>query len=129
MHYCLLIETNHKEKEVFIHYLQADGNEDALLYLYQLVIESSDGQFAIRHGDVSTFEMGDPRKRITQEAVDQHLQFADLGCFDQRFDVLNGILEFPFNYEDTDCMDSKELAILLDDHFYAGKIQNYFKTK
>jgi hypothetical protein len=117
MQFITIIETNHKEHEVFFHYCQLNGNEDELNKLMKVIDQSEYGEL---YGDVSTFKCSPIR--ISEAAVDEHVPL-DYGCYDSMFQKHVGVFKCP----EFECLDDEhEAAKFLDNCFYACRLRDYF---
>lgn len=105
-------------KEEFYFYLQYNGNEDELKKLNVLI--SNANPFYL-DGDYSAFEI-DINNLISENAVNEHL-LSSLGYHCGKFTKCDGIFKLPAY---TDNMSSDEIAIWIDQHFFACGIRNYF---
>jgi hypothetical protein len=122
MEYCVLIEHNQEEHESYIFYLQWNGNEEALQTLYGLV-EEADVYSLL--GDTNSFEMHDPRVRISQSAVDEHMNIGR--CTFRTFQAVNGIFTLPFSDDEIGDMDAYDIERMLKQVFFRSHIKDYFK--
>lgn len=113
-------EVNLKEEETFIFFLQYDNNEEKLKELSE-IIESADTSEL--NGDFSIFEI-DVNTLLSESTV-KELENVDLGHFGPIFNVCRG--------DFTLCMDVfnnvDDLALRLDEFFYAFRITEHFKVE
>lgn len=117
--YVIFLENNHKEKEQFLFYLQYNGNEDELKKLNVLIANANTNCLS---GDYSTFGI-DITNFISENAANEHLCI-NLTNYSQTFTKCNGTFKLP-TYPDG--MTSNEIAIWLDEQFYACSIVYCFK--
>lgn len=112
-------EVNLKEEETFIFFLQYDNNEEKLKELSE-IIKSADTSDL--NGDFSIFEI-DVNTLLSESTV-KELENVDLGHFGPTFNVCRG--------DFTLCMDVfnnvDDLALRLDEFFYAFRITEHFKV-
>lgn len=118
MKYATFVENNHKDNEMYIYYLQYDGNEEQLMALKEIIDESD---CAKMYGDYSEFDL-DIDNLVSQRTVDEQLKIRFDGY--SPFDVCNG--NFEFYEEDFYNLDEHEKALKLDDMFYSRRIEDYF---
>jgi hypothetical protein len=114
MEFIIIFEHNHKEDEHLIHYCQWTGNEAELEKLFSALLNAEYDDLA--GGDYSSFWYSDVK--IPESGVDIHMK-----------------IEYPF-YKHTGTFVCPEfdkepfvVAKQLDDRFYAGRIEDYFKTE
>ena len=120
MQFVTIVETNHKERETFIHYCQLHGNEDELGKLMR-VIHQSDGGDEL-DGDVSTFMCC--TTRMSEAVADEHAKLS-YGCFARMFQKHTGVFKCPTLGSPRD---SLQAAQVLDNFFYACKLGTYFRN-
>jgi hypothetical protein len=120
MKFIVILETNHKENESYIHYCQWDGNETELQKLLNVI------EFACyddMYGDYSDFVCS--RNFISESAVDEHIQLKEFNSYDHMFQKHVGVFKCPeFDYLRDG--DEYEAAKMLDDCLYGCKLGNYF---
>ena len=114
MEFVIIFEHNHKEDEHIIHYCQWMNNEAELEKLFTALENAEYDDLA--GGDYSSFSCSDVK--IPESAVDIHMKIGypfrkHTGKF-----VCPEFGEEPF-----------VIAEQLDDRFYAGRIENYFKKE
>ena len=118
MQFITILETNHKENEIFIHYCQWDGNEEELGKLLK-IIEFADP--SDMRGEFCDFCHSDTK--VTEEAVDQHIRLP-YGSYSHMFQKHTGVFKCPeFDY----IRDEYEAARMLDEVFYGCRIGDSFK--
>ena len=112
-------EINMKENESFIFFLQYDNNEEKLKELSEIIKSADTSDLS---GDFSKFEMD---IALLSESTVNELGNVDLGYYGPTFNVCRG--------DFTLCMDVfnnvDDLALRLDEFFYAFQITKHFKLK
>jgi len=112
-------EINMKENESFIFFLQYDNNEEKLKELSEIINSADTSDL---YGDYSKFEMD--IDTLLSESTVKELENVDLGHYGPTFNVCRG--------DFTLCMDVfnnvEDLALRLDEFFYAFQITKHFKV-
>ena len=119
MEFILVVETNHKENEEFLHYCQWTGNEEELKKLFTL-FEKADYE-TLLGGDYSSFWFS--TITISESAVDEHVKIKDFGSYCHMFQKHTGKFVCP----DFDTEDEFDIAVRLDKYFYGCNIDGFFK--
>ena len=114
--FLVIIETNHKERETFVHYCESQESITKLLK----AIERADTSEL--WGDVSHFSYS--WGVVSEEAVDAHVALTELGCYDKMFQKHTGVFKCPDISDDP-----TQAAHDLDKYFYACRLGDYFSEK
>jgi hypothetical protein len=112
--FLVIVETNHKEKESFVHYCES---QDSLTNLLKAIEKADPSEL---WGDVSHFTCS--WLKVSEEAVDVHLTLKELGKYNHMFQKHTGVFNCPTFPEDP-----KDIARKLDDYFYGCRLGDYFK--
>lgn len=120
MQFVLVLEHNHKEEEVFLHYCQWNGNEIELTKLF-IYIERAN--YENMGGDYSSFQYS--QKILTEDAIDQHVAIQGFNSYSSMFQKHTGKFVCPDfdGYEN-----GEDIARKLDRLFYACRLADYFHT-
>lgn len=120
MQFITILETNHKERESFLHYCQWTGNEEELTKLLKIIDFASTDDMC---GDYSDFCCS--RVLISESAVNEHMQLKEFGGYAHMFQKHVGIFTCPeFDIEN----DSDTAARVLDDTFYGCRLKEHFRN-
>jgi hypothetical protein len=138
----IVLENNHKEAEQTVHYCQWDGNEAELEALFAAIDVGSDcPEFGGGGTHVSTFLYS--RALIPEAAVQYHMRLP-FGTYTPMFKKHKGVFTCPpfvrpkrffEEGEEEDAgatepiTDPLELAMKLDEYFYAGGMARHFKRE
>jgi hypothetical protein len=120
--FVMFFEKNHKENELFIYYLQWNGNEEELTKLNTIL---SKALYDDMYGDYS-FVMMDINTKIPESAVDIHCKVRDPNGYWKLFTKCTGKFIYPFDEEDLE-EDEYELATLMNLTFRSCKITKMFR--
>ena len=112
--FLVIVETNHKERETFVHYCESQESVTKLMR----IIEKADTSEL--WGDVSYFTCS--WGIVSEEAVDAHVALKDLGVYNKMFQKHTGVFTCPELSEDP-----LQAARDLDNHFYGCRLGDYFK--
>jgi len=120
--YATFCENNLKEREVFYFFLQYNGNERELADLKYIVDKTKNVEL---YGDNSTFSL-DITHLITESAAHQMVELS-FGTYSRIFHIYKGKMSFHrFEY---DHRDNLEIALKLDQDFYALRIGSLFRSQ
>jgi hypothetical protein len=112
--FLVIVETNYKERESFIHYCES---QDSVTKLMRAIEKADTSKL---HGDVSHFSCS--WGVVPEEAVDAHVALKELGCYDHMFQKHVGVFKCPKISDDP-----IQAACDLDTHFYGCRLGDYFK--
>lgn len=119
MKFVLILETNHKENEDFLHYCQWNENEEELEKLFRLFKEADYEE--LFGGHYSSFWFS--RTLLSESAVDEHVKLREFGGYDRMFQKHTGKFVCP-KFE-TD--DPYAIGRMIDECFYGCRIADFFK--
>jgi hypothetical protein len=123
MQFITILETNHKERESFLHYCQWTGNEDELTKLLKVIDLACYDDMC---GDYSDFWYS--RALIRESAVDEHVQLKEYGSYCPMFQKHVGVFTCP-EFDVDDCEKDGDMAArILDDTFYGCRLKEYFRN-
>ena len=120
--YVTFIKYCRKDNLIRMYYLQYNGNEEELTKFYNYVNQAVETGYELG-GDLSSFDMN-LDTLIPEEAVDLHTRLNDNPYV--RFSKLDGTFECPISEDDIEGTNSDDLAFILDERLYSGKIRYYF---
>jgi len=118
--YAVFTEKNHKEGEVILFYLPYQGNEKELHLLRDAIRRADTSKM---RGDYSEFYL-DLDHLVSESAVVEHLRVNTGSSYSMMFNRVDGKLVLPTTLVGTE--EPRELANLLDQHFYACRIGDFF---
>jgi hypothetical protein len=121
MQFITILETNHKENEIFIHYCQWTGNEEELGKLLKIIEFADPSNMS---GDFCDFCYSE--KKVSEGAVDEHIRLG-YGCFAHTFQKHTGVFKCP-DIKEEEVEDKYKAAQMLDECFYACRLGDYFKN-
>ena len=119
MEYITFIENNHKENEMFIFFLQYNGNEEMLTKFHEFLSSANYDMY----GDYSDFQM-DIKNKLSESTVNQMIKL-QYGSYSQMFQKING--KFSFWILDETEMDPEKKGHILDKYLFGCKISAYFE--
>ena len=127
MEFVVFTETNYKERESYITYLQWTGNEVELKKLDEILKRADTSEM---DGDVSVFDMS--LTRVSERSVDEHIEVSrSTPSMSHLFSKKVGVFVCP-DFDISPSLYASEqnesLAGALDDHFYGQRIDDYFTT-
>ena len=120
MQFILIVETNHKENETFLHYCQWTGNEEELEKLV-VMLEKADYD-DLYGGDFSSFWFS--RTKVSESAVDEHVKLEEFGSYSRMFQKHTGKFVCPEFDGDTEC--PYNIANQIDRYFFACRLEDFF---
>ena len=114
--FLVIVETNHKERESFVHYCES---QDSLIILLKAIEKADPSEL---WGDVSHFTCS--WGIVSEEAVDAHISLKELGNYNHMFQKHTGVFNCPTFPESP-----KDIARKLDEYFYGCRLGDYFKKE
>jgi len=122
LEFVAFIETNTKERETFIFYLQWTGNEEQLALLADAL---ENANYDEMEGDFAFFTM-DIGVKIPESAADVHTKIKTFNGYHEMFTKCTGKFISPITREQIGSIDEYEMAKLLDDTFFSTRIERMF---
>lgn len=125
MEYVTILETNHKEDESVLFYVQWTGNEEPLTWLYNIIKRSCCDYMC---GNYSSFDM-DTDVKFSEDMVDLQCRLP-YGSYAAMFKKAKGECFIPKSWrKEAEDKDDYKVATWLDDMFYGCRIPEIFFKK
>jgi hypothetical protein len=130
LEFVVMISTNPKEQEVYLHYLQWTGNEERLTFLDSLLCNCDFEDVYERRNTIMCPLHIDIEHKLPESAVDAHVKISDINSYSRMFTKCTG--EFNFNPNEQEKeellqMDPYKLGEYLCDMFIPWRIPEWFR--
>lgn len=119
------MEENTKEHEIFVYYLQWNGNEEQLTLLRDILSKQSWDDLGCEHCKLSI----DIEHKLTEQVVDTICRThkgVSFNCYHKMFTKCLGKFYSPIKESDIEGLDEYEIGRLVDETFWTCKVPKMF---
>lgn len=123
--FVMALEKNTKENELFIYYVQWNGNEEELTKLFEILKKQSWDDL---YGEYCTMSLNITEK-LPENIVDiickSHREI-DINCYHRMFSKCTGKFTNPISEESVHGLDECQIASLVDQTFWSCRLPRMF---